>query len=175
MFRVGDQVEFLNEVGGGTVVSVKDQIVSIEDVDGFIYDYPQSELILKKEWNPSLPENTERKIDPNRVPDETDGYRLIHGKTPSMEVDLHIHMVIDQTRHLSNHEMVILQLRHFEKTLAEARRKKLTKIVYIHGIGKGRLRNELRKRLKSLSNCEFEDANYSKYGLGATEVKLWYN
>jgi dsDNA-specific endonuclease/ATPase MutS2 len=71
--------------------------------------------------------------------------------------------------------MVIVQLNHFEKTLAEAKRRRLSKVVYIHGIGIGRLRNELRKRLKSLSNCDFEDADYSRYGQGATQVKLWYN
>ena len=175
MFKIGDQVQFLNEVGGGTVVDVKDGLISVEDADGFIYDYPESQLILKKEWKPIAPIESEEMLSSQIVRDDADGYRLIQGRSPYMEVDLHIHMVVDQTRNLSNHDMVVLQLHHFEKTLTEARKKKLKKVVYIHGIGKGRLRNELRKRLKSMANCDFEDADYTRYGLGATQVKLWYN
>ena len=175
MFRIGDQVEFLNEVGGGTVVAVDPLYVSVEDEDGFVYQYPESELVIRKEWQPNAPAQKEENINPAQKQDETDGYRLIQDRNPFMEVDLHIHMVVDHTRNLSNHDMVTLQLRHLEKTLAEARRRKLNRVIYIHGIGKGRLRNELRKKLKSMSNCNFEDADYSKYGLGATQVKLWYN
>ncbi|MGB6035835.1 MAG: Smr/MutS family protein [Cryomorphaceae bacterium] len=174
-FEKGDQVEFLNEVGGGTVVGYEGTLVLVEDEDGFTFSFSENELVLKIDWQPKL---TELEKDSKRFvlqSDETDGYRMVEGRIPFMEVDLHIHMVVDYTRNLSNHDMVMVQLKHFEKTLAEARRRKLTKVVYIHGIGKGRLRNELRKRLKSLSNCDFEDADYSRYGQGATQVRLWYN
>jgi hypothetical protein len=174
-FKVGDHVEFLNEVGGGLVIGYKGELVSVENEDGFTFLFPENELVLKVDWHPKG-EVTEMKPQKFiRSIDETDGYRIVAGKLPYMEVDLHIHMVVDSTRNLSNHDMVLVQLNHFEKTLAEARRRRLTKVVYIHGIGKGRLRNELRKRLKSLSNCDFEDADYSRYGLGATQVRLWYN
>ena len=174
-FEKGDQVEFLNEVGGGVVVGYEGTLVSVEDEDGFNFSFPENELVRKVDWQPK---HTEPEKDSKRFvqrTDETDGYRMVEARIPFMEVDLHIHMVVDYTRNLSNHEMVMVQLKHFEKTLAEAKRRKLTKVVYIHGIGKGRLRNELRKRLKSLSNCDFEDADYTRYGQGATQVKLWYN
>lgn len=174
-FKIGDQIEFLNEVGGGLVVGYEGDLVSVEDEDGFAFLFPENELVLKVDWHPKgdfVEEKSQKLIRPI---DETDGYKMIEGRMPYMEVDLHIHMVVDSTRNLSNHDMVIVQLNHFEKTLSEARRRRLTKVVYIHGIGKGRLRNELRKRLKSLSNCDFHDADFSRYGLGATQVKLWYN
>jgi len=175
MFKLGDQVEFLDEVGGGKVVDIDDGLISVEDGDGFVYQYLESELVPKREWKPHIPEPSDEKKSAHATPDESDGYRIIQDRQPFMEVDLHIHMIVAKSRNLSNHEMVLLQLHHFEKTLAEARKKKLNKVIYIHGIGKGRLRNELRKRLKTYANCEFRDANYSRYGLGATEVKLWYN
>lgn len=174
-FEKGDEVEFLNEVGGGRVVGYNGLLVSVEDEDGFVFSFPENELVLKVEWQP---EDVDLKPEPKQSTqrsDETDGYRMVEGRMPFMEVDLHIHMVVDYTRNLSNHDMVMVQLKHFEKTLAEAKRRRLTKVVYIHGIGKGRLRNELRKRLNALSNCDFEDADYSRYGQGATQVKLWYN
>ncbi len=174
-FKIGDQVEFLNEVGGGIVVGYDGELVSVEDQDGFAFSFPENELVLKVDWQPKEIVAEKEPQKSVRPTDETDGYTLIEGRMPYMEVDLHIHMVVESTRNLSNHDMVVVQLNHFEKTLREARRRRLTKVVYIHGIGKGRLRNELRKRLKSLSNCDFEDADYSRYGLGATQVKLWYN
>lgn len=174
-FEKGDHVEFLNEVGGGIVVGYRDTLVLVEDEDGFVFSFPENDLVLKVDWQPvEVSVRMERKKE-NPSIDETDGYRMVEGRVPFMEVDLHIHMVADYTRNLSNHDMVMVQLKHFEKTLAEAKRRRLTKVVYIHGIGKGRLRNELRKKLKSLSNCDFEDADYSRYGQGATQVKLWYN
>ncbi|MCZ4410166.1 Smr/MutS family protein [Cryomorphaceae bacterium 1068] len=174
-FKIGDQVAFLNEVGGGLVIGYEGELVSVENEDGFAFLFPEDELVLKVDWHPKEEVTKKKSQKLIRPIDETDGYKMIAGKMPYMEVDLHIHMVVDSSRNLSNHDMVIVQLNHFEKTLAEARRRRLTKVVYIHGIGKGRLRNELRKRLKSLSNCDFEDADYSRYGLGATQVKLWYN
>jgi len=174
-FKKGDRVEFLNEVGGGLVVGHEKGLVSVEDEDGFIFSFPENELVLKVDWQPKIGGDRLNNKIPARTTDETDGYRMVQGRMPYMEVDLHIHMVVDSTRNLSNHEMVVVQLSHFEKTLKEARRRRLGKVVYIHGIGKGRLRNELRKRLKSLSNCDFEDADYSRYGMGATQVRLWYN
>jgi hypothetical protein len=174
-FKKGDRVEFLNEVGGGRVVGYDNEFVSVEDEDGFIFSFPENELVLKVDWQPRVEEEKIESREAFSQTDETDGYRMVEDRLPYMEVDLHIHMVVDSTRNLSNHEMVLVQLSHFEKTLKEARRRRLSKVVYIHGIGKGRLRNELRKRLKALSNCDFEDADYSRYGLGATQVKLWYN
>ena len=174
-FNAGEQVEFLNEVGGGLVVGYEGGLVSVEDEDGFTFLFPENELVLKVDWQPRMVQTEDKPQKSYRTVDETDGYRMVEGRIPYMEVDLHIHMVVDSTRNLSNHDMVSVQLNHFEKTLGEARRRRLTKVVYIHGIGKGRLRNELRKRLKSRSNCDFEDADYTRYGLGATQVKLWYN
>lgn len=174
-FKTGDRVEFLNEVGGGTVSGHKGDLVLVEDENGFEFPFHENELVLKVDWQPKEVVNKELREKSASETDETDGYRMVEGRMPYMEVDLHIHMVVASSRNLSNHDMVMVQLNHFEKTLVEARRRRLTKVVYIHGIGKGRLRNELRKRLKSRPNCDFEDAEYTRYGLGATQVRLWYN
>jgi dsDNA-specific endonuclease/ATPase MutS2 len=174
-FKVGDLVEFLNEVGGGKVVDVKEDQIDVLSDDDFVFTFKPSELVLKKNWEPSEPEDTVDHQPKSSHRESTDGFRYIEDRQSYMEVDLHIHMVSAESRNLSNHEMVLLQLSHFEKTLAEARRRRLSKVVYIHGIGKGRLRNEIRKRLRDRSNCEFEDGDYTRYGYGATEVRLWYN
>jgi dsDNA-specific endonuclease/ATPase MutS2 len=176
-FKEGDRVAFLNEVGGGIVRGYDDDgLVVVEDADGFELPYPEEELVKEVKWTPpGISVQGSGVVPSPKKTNQSFGYRMIGEKKPYMEVDLHIHMIADSTRNLSNHDMVLLQLDHFERTLAEARRMRLSKVVYIHGIGKGRLRDELRKRLKTLSNCEFDDADYRVYGLGATQVKLWYN
>jgi dsDNA-specific endonuclease/ATPase MutS2 len=58
--------------------------------------------------------------------------------------------------------------------MKEAQAKRLTKIVFIHGVGEGVLRSEIRHELRKYENVEFLDGDYREYGQGATEVRLWY-
>jgi dsDNA-specific endonuclease/ATPase MutS2 len=51
----------------------------------------------------------------------------------------------------------------------EAKRRPIKRFVVIHGVGKGKLRDEIRKLLKA-DSIEHYDAALSKYGYGATEV-----
>ena len=46
------------------------------------------------------------------------------------------------------------------------------KIVFIHGVGKGRLREEIHAVLKTYKGITFRAASYEKYGWGATEVLI---
>lgn len=47
------------------------------------------------------------------------------------------------------------------------------KIVFIHGVGNGRLKHELRKKLeRKYSNFKYQDASFKEYGYGATMVYL---
>ena len=47
---------------------------------------------------------------------------------------------------------------------------KLQKIIFIHGVGIGRLKSEILKILQQYPNLHYFDAPLSKYGVGATEV-----
>lgn len=49
MVKVGDQVRFLNEVGGGIVLSVSGAVATIEDADGFAVPVSVSECVVVKE------------------------------------------------------------------------------------------------------------------------------
>jgi hypothetical protein len=93
------------------------------------------------------------------------------GREDIYEVDLHLEELLDSTAGMDHFEMITYQLRHFEKCLDEAIERKIWKFVAIHGVGKGRLREEIRKILKNRS-IAFQDASYAKYGYGATEVRL---
>jgi len=90
-----------------------------------------------------------------------------------MEVDLHIHELLDDHKGMGNSEIIAVQLEHFERTLRIAENKKIPRIVYIHGVGQGVLRAEIRKMLyQYYPHCEFLDASYAEYGYGATEVRI---
>ncbi|MFI5149407.1 MAG: DUF2027 domain-containing protein [Bacteroidia bacterium] len=89
------------------------------------------------------------------------------------EVDLHLEELTQQSKGMNNAQMLDIQLRHFQKKLDEAIGANIRKIVFIHGVGNGRLKQEIRKILSTHRDLAFHDASYSQYGFGATEVLLW--
>ncbi|MDD5570628.1 MAG: DUF2027 domain-containing protein [Bacteroidales bacterium] len=89
------------------------------------------------------------------------------------EVDLHIEELVDKTSGLSNGEMLTIQINYFRKTLESAIANNFSKIIFIHGVGDGVLKSEIRKILEdSYPKCNFYDAPMAKYGMGATEVEI---
>lgn len=90
-----------------------------------------------------------------------------------VEVDLHIHELLEDTRGLSNHEMLEVQMGRFRNELETAIANGTRKIVFIHGIGNGTLKQELRKELSTkYKKYYFQDASFKEYGFGATMVIL---
>ncbi|MDF2436392.1 MAG: hypothetical protein K0Q95_768 [Bacteroidota bacterium] len=86
-----------------------------------------------------------------------------------MEIDLHIEELIDNYGGMSNAEIVIVQLRHFQQALDKAINEHYRSLTVIHGVGNGRLKQEVRAILSSMG-LRYHDGSYSKYGFGATEV-----
>jgi hypothetical protein len=90
-----------------------------------------------------------------------------------VEVDLHIHELLEDTRGLANHEMLEIQMGRFRNELETAIANGTRRIVFIHGIGNGTLKQELRKELTSkYKKYYFQDASFKEYGYGATMVIL---
>lgn len=90
-----------------------------------------------------------------------------------IEVDLHIHELVDITTGLSNADMLQLQLDKFHAVIDENKNRKGQKIVFIHGKGEGVLRNEILKLLKSrYKSYYYQDASFKEYGFGATMVVI---
>jgi hypothetical protein len=86
------------------------------------------------------------------------------------EVDLHLEELVDNVKGMTNGQMLDIQLRHFQKKLDEAMASNIRKVVFIHGVGNGRLKQEIRKLLGTYKELRFHDAAYGTYGFGATEV-----
>lgn len=93
-------------------------------------------------------------------------------KSLEKEVDLHIEELVEKTAGLSNFEMLNIQLERFEKELDEAINKNMKKVTFIHGVGNGRLKQEIMSVLKATKGVTFQDASYKEYGFGATQVNI---
>ncbi|MDP4184839.1 MAG: DUF2027 domain-containing protein [Bacteroidota bacterium] len=95
-------------------------------------------------------------------------------RTPELiEIDLHIHELIDDTRGLTNTEMLKIQMDRFHEELDSAIQNRVKKVVFIHGIGNGTLKQEVRRELSTrYKKYSFQDASFQEYGYGATMVVL---
>lgn len=87
------------------------------------------------------------------------------------EIDLHIENLIANYSGMSNSEIIKIQLQHFDKFMQKAYRLGVPKVFVIHGIGKGKLRDEIAtKLLQEYTISTFKNDYHPKYGFGATEI-----
>lgn len=92
--------------------------------------------------------------------------------TPELlEVDLHIQNLMDNTSGLSSGEILNIQIDRFNAVMEANRGRRGMKVVFIHGVGNGVLKTEIRKLLeRKYKGYYFQDASFKEYGYGATMV-----
>ncbi|WP_100615897.1 Smr/MutS family protein [Confluentibacter citreus] len=180
-FNVGDSVLVLDEDFSGVIKIIKDNVITIETEDGFLLDYQSNELVKKKTdksikqaffSNMSIKTVISEKETPKRKQQKTKAKERYE---PTMEVDLHINQLVKSPKGMSNHDILTLQLDTARRQLEFAMSKRIQKIVFIHGVGEGVLKVELEYLFARYNNVKFYDANYQKYGVGATEVYIYQN
>ncbi len=94
-------------------------------------------------------------------------------KTDVVEVDLHIHELLDDTRGLDNKAILECQLAEFHRVMKAHLGQKKQRIVFIHGKGEGVLRKAIIQELKkTYKSCTYQDASFQEYGFGATMVSI---
>lgn len=179
--KIGDKVSVLDEDISGEITGITKNEITIIDSDGFEYQYLEKELVYDSNDFSDLTislqniseiiSEKEQKKNKN-IPKVKSKDRSI----PPMEVDLHIQQLVPKTRGLDNFEMLNIQLDTARYKITFAISKKIQRIVFIHGVGEGVLRYELHRLLKEYDGqLKFYDADYQKYGIGATEVYLFQN
>ena len=92
-----------------------------------------------------------------------------------LEVDLHIEKLVKSFKHMNNFDILNIQVDTARSQLEFAIKNRIPKIVFIHGMGEGVLKSELDYLFGRYPEISFQDANYRKYGLGATEVYIKQN
>ena len=94
-----------------------------------------------------------------------------HLQPPRTVVDLHIEKLTDQWKHLTNGEILNLQLKEFEKWYDAAIANYQPQLIVIHGIGSGKLRDEIHEWLKGRREVKsFVNQFHPSFGYGATEI-----
>ncbi|WP_034044832.1 Smr/MutS family protein [Wocania ichthyoenteri] len=182
IFKTGDAVLVLDEDLSGVIKKISGDSISIETEDGFLLDFKADELVKSKSdkgmkdelfshssINAVISEKEQPKRKVTKKVKAKDRYE------PTMEVDLHINQLVRSPKGMSNHDMLTLQLDTARRQLEFAIKNRIQKMVFIHGVGEGVLKIELDYLFGRYNNVKFYDANYQKYGLGATEVYIYQN
>lgn len=178
MFNKGDKVSVLDEAVDGIVLSVQNNEVTIETTDGFLLNYKFKEVI--KTGNSAALKTEIGNFNSNKILEEKAipkarsfvKEKKSKGEIPPPEFDLHIEKLVPNFRGMSNYDILTLQSDTAKRHLEFAIRNRIPKIVFIHGVGEGILKSELDFLLGRYDNISFQDANYQKYGVGATEVYI---
>lgn len=177
--KIGDTVLVLDDNISGEVAAINGEEITVKLPDGFCFQFQKKELVV---MDASVPEKEFLKMDlgavlSEKAVPETRTASKTHSKNkklPPMEVDLHIHH-LTAAKNLSNYEMLTLQVEEARRQLEFAIKKRISRVVFIHGVGEGVLRAELEYLFGRYDNVEFYDADFQKYGRGATEVYIYQN
>jgi hypothetical protein len=94
---------------------------------------------------------------------------------PKYEVDLHIEKLVDDWYSLSSIAILAIQLNEFQRYLDLAITHHQKSMIIIHGVGTGKLRDEVHGLLKQTPEVEsFVNQYHGRYGYGATEIFFKY-
>ncbi len=130
--------------------------------------------ILKTELDKLTEEDLQKVIETKKTEAEFEKTETVKKKiSETVEVDLHITELIDDAKGLTNKEILDIQLEKVETEMKAAIKSHIKRIVFIHGLGQGVLKQEVAKILKSkFPKYYFQDASFKEYGYGATMVIL---
>lgn len=90
-------------------------------------------------------------------------------------VDLHIEKLTDNWKKLSNGEIMNMQLKEFDKWYELAVAHRQSQLIIIHGVGSGKLRDEIHDILRRKKEVKsFVNQYHPNFGYGATEIFFQY-
>lgn len=178
-FKVGDRVEAIDDLIHGVVVQVNTDNILVETTDGFQMEFRRNELVKVTDRDSirvSASDAAQVKMekDAPKKKKQTPG-RSKEREAPKLEVDLHINQLVPSTSNMSNYDMLNIQMETAQRQLEFAIRKRIRKVVFIHGVGEGVLKEELYSLFRRYEQVTYYDGDYQKYGLGATEVYIYQN
>jgi dsDNA-specific endonuclease/ATPase MutS2 len=176
--KKGDFVETIDDAIKGVVTSIENDTVTIRTEDDFKMQFEMNELVVMHseisdaELSPTDPVSVLAEKESVK-PRKTTRIKPKHRAQPAMEVDLHIHKLVNSSRNMTNHDMLNIQLDTAKRQLDFAINKRIQRVVFIHGVGDGVLRAELEYLFRRYENLKYYDADFKKYGRGATEVYIF--
>lgn len=177
--QIGNKVAVVDDVIKGEVVKIEGDLVYILDDSGMQFQFLASELVVVEKEQHQLSKyiDVNNKMLLSKVNENSKRKKSVFKKQKNevvMEVDLHAEKLVKSTRGMDNFDILTLQINTAKAKLDYCVRKKISKLVFIHGVGEGVLKTELQFLLNNYP-VKYYDASYQKYGLGATEVYIYQN
>ena len=180
-FQVGDKVKFLNENLKGVVKAIlKNDLLLIDATDGFEHKVKPNQVLVinddnsviyninKEDIREKVTRPASKKYTSDILSRYTTNTKFQYEKV--IEIDLHLEELVEYPMKLDDRLRLYTQLQHAKKCLEAAVNQRYRKIIFIHGVGEGILKSELRNYLAQFENIIVKDADYREYGSGATEV-----
>ena len=175
MLQIGQHVVLLDGLTEGVVISSTIDSVVIRDETGLEYKFHPKEVVVKNkdqfQFSKFSDINNKLLKQKQRSSVKKSSVFKKSKKEIIMKVDLHIEKLVKSTRGMNSTEIINKQLDYAENQLKFALNKKIHKIIFIHGVGEGFLKSEL-KRIIENYRLTYYAASYKKFGMGATEVSL---
>jgi dsDNA-specific endonuclease/ATPase MutS2 len=181
MFKIGDRVQALDDNFEGVVRQINGHQITIETTDGFEMTYFVNEVVKINET--SILESSIKSVNTSMVSrmkqdDAKPKNRVrerVRGVIPPPEYDLHIEKLVKNHQQLDQADILQIQTDTARIHIDHALRNRIPKIVLIHGVGEGVLKQELEVLFRRYDGLTHRDADYRKYGSGATEVYFKQN
>ncbi|WP_417369567.1 Smr/MutS family protein [Flavobacterium beibuense] len=180
-FNIGDEVTVLDDSFSGKIKGFKKDRVVIETPEGFELDFEAQELVKIADTGDMKSlfssQSLSSVLKDKEEPKKRSFVKEKRSKKDEfvLEVDLHIEKLVPNKKGMSNYDILTLQTETAKRQIDFAIKNRMPKVVLIHGVGEGILKAELDFLLGRYDNISFQDANYRKYGLGATEVYIKQN
>ncbi|MBL4707314.1 MAG: Smr/MutS family protein [Flavobacteriales bacterium] len=169
--RVGELIFVTDEDLKGLVTCFNERDVTFTCDDGFDYTFPLEKVFRINEEGNAESSTRKRKIELTTIHVKKEKQDVVYLNVQDRVIDLHLEVLIPSKQFLNDFEALSFQLDVVREVIFQANRKRIRKLTLVHGIGKGKLRKELRNLLdNSYPEIEYLDGNYQKYGGGATDI-----
>jgi len=167
LFKVGDKVKFIKSNDYGIIkFIISERKIQVEDSSNFLSIVNYNDIIKFDSSTDTLQAYGDLNSDKDIIA-KKNSKSIENTNLNVIKVDLHIDNIDDDYLFLTNYEIVQKQLVKCERILLSALNSKTQRLIIVHGIGQGVLKNEVHKLLNRFKLRYFESING-----GSTEVML---
>lgn len=175
-FKIGENVLVIDENLEGIITKMVKSKIWILTQSGFEYCYEAKKLIpahgdFLKDFQFGLHREAKKRRKEKSFEKKT--IKKSKKKT-ILEVDLHIEKLLDFPQKYHQRDCLFIQLTEARKKIEQCMERNQKQLIFIHGQGGGVLKKALHELLDQYPNIEYFDAPYKKFGMGATEIYIYY-
>ena len=160
--KIGDKIMVIDDDLSGVISKIENSQVHFVTDEGFDYVYSSSKIVVV---NPLV----EKQFLQGNPRKKLLSQKAISKKSKSKQLpvfDLHIEKIQVRHKHLSDAQKLQIQLDEVRRIIIKMQRQKQKEFILVHGVGKGVLKNEIIKILKT-RKIIFSDASYLHFGQNA--------